>query len=126
MPDHDVSEGTGTRSPTYYRPVGPSSTGSGDNGTRLASPPIRLAAALASPDWVPTRAQVAHLIDLALRLGREWALDEIMSRPWATAAPFDARALSAAQRQQVRRAEWDRAAGQARDGDHPGGPVKAW
>ena len=81
---------------------------------------------LADPNWRPTREQVADLIARAFQLGREWAMDEIMSQPWATAAPFDARAVDAAGRQQARRAEWDRAARLARDGDHPGGPVKAW
>lgn len=119
MTDHTVSEGCDMRRTPYYRPSALSSTGSGEPGARLA-------ARLADPAWRPTREQVAWLIDAALRTGREGAYDEIMARAWATPPPFDARALSAAQRQQVRRAEWDRAAGQARDGDHPGGPVKAW
>lgn len=119
MSVQSVSEGRDTRHGQYYRRVGLSSPGTGDNGARLA-------AMLADPNWRPTREQVADLIARALRLGREWAMDEIMSRPWETPRPFDARALSAAQRQQARRAEWDRAARLAREGDHPGGAVKAW
>ena len=119
MSDHTVSEGSGMRLMPYYRPPALSTPGSPESVTHLA-------AALADPAWRPTREQAADLIARALQLGSEWAMDEIMSRPWETPQPFDARALSAAQRQQERRAEWDRAAGQARDGDHPGGAVPSW
>lgn len=129
MSDRTVSEGSGMRRTSYYRANITSTPRSSESVTPLT-------AILGSPDWRPSREQVADLIARAFRSGYELGRDETreelialnldaIARAYAQ-PEFRARAVAAGERQQSRRAAWDAAAQGPREGDHPCGAVPSW
>lgn len=103
-----------------------------------------MAAVLADPDWQPTRAEVAELIERAFRSGAETAAEDAyaagrrdeaarqtelniaaLSAGYAT-PPYDGRALAESLARKHRRERWDAWAVRPHRGDYPGGPVAPW
>lgn len=122
MSDLTVSEAADTRNGSI--------TDITDDGS--VGPFERMAESLASPDWAPTRAQVAWLMAQAYRWGAEAGEDAAAERNLAyvqmcyTAPLFSAAAVIAGRRQQTRRDRWYEHARTPRDDDYQGGPVAAW
>jgi hypothetical protein len=122
MPENTVSTGN------TVRPTGSISHPS----DRVLGPIDRMADALASPDWQPTRAQVAQLIDMAERSGYDRGVSAAAEKTIANIAADYAAAQGCAQlaarldRMTRDRAKYDAWAAVPHRRDHTGGPVAVW